>query len=77
MTLKSCPAAIGLLLALVLAPAQAATMECPARSPQMDDIIGRVMARLRATGLERDTLVFFLSDNGGAGGATNNGPEAN
>lgn len=41
---------------------------------QMDDIIGRVMARLRATGLERDTLVFFLSDNGGAGGATNNGP---
>lgn len=41
---------------------------------QMDDVIGRVMAMLRALGLEEDTLVFFLSDNGGPGGATHNGP---
>ncbi len=31
----------------------------------MDDGIGRVLAALRARDLERDTLVFFLSDNGG------------
>ncbi len=41
---------------------------------QMDDIIGRVMARLRALGLEENTLVFFFSDNGGPGGAADNGP---
>ena len=41
---------------------------------QMDDIIGRVMARLRERGLEENTLVFFFSDNGGPGGAANNGP---
>jgi arylsulfatase A-like enzyme len=41
---------------------------------QMDDIIGRVMARLRQSGLEENTLVFFLSDNGGPGGAASNGP---
>lgn len=40
---------------------------------QMDDIIGRVMARLRERGLEENTLVFFLGDNGGPGGAANNG----
>ena len=31
----------------------------------MDDGIGRVLAALKARNLERDTLVFFLSDNGG------------
>ena len=31
----------------------------------MDDGIGRVLAALRTRNLERDTLVFFLSDNGG------------
>ncbi len=41
---------------------------------QMDDIIGRVMARLRERGLEENTLIFFLSDNGGPGGATSNDP---
>jgi len=41
---------------------------------QMDDIIGRVMARLRERGLEENTLVFFFSDNGGPGGAPSNGP---
>jgi len=40
---------------------------------QMDDIIGRVMVRLRERGLEENTLVFFFSDNGGPGGAANNG----
>jgi arylsulfatase B len=33
---------------------------------QLDDSVGAVLARLRETGLERDTLVVFLSDNGGA-----------
>ncbi len=32
---------------------------------QLDDIIGRIMEKLRSLGLEEDTLVFFLSDNGG------------
>src|SRR5262249_14138756 len=31
----------------------------------LDDAIGRIVARLRATELENDTLIFFLSDNGG------------
>lgn len=33
---------------------------------QLDDSVGAVLTRLRETGLERDTLVVFLSDNGGA-----------
>ncbi len=41
---------------------------------QLDDIIGRLMAQLRDRGLEENTLVFFFSDNGGPGGAANNGP---
>ena len=40
---------------------------------QMDDIIGRVSARLRERGLEENTLIFFFSDNGGPGGAADNG----
>lgn len=31
----------------------------------MDDAIGRVLAKLREHQLEQDTLIFFLSDNGG------------
>jgi arylsulfatase B len=31
----------------------------------MDDAVGRVLARVRACGLEENTLVVFLSDNGG------------
>jgi arylsulfatase A-like enzyme len=31
----------------------------------MDDGVGRVLGRIRSLGLEQDTLVFFLSDNGG------------
>lgn len=31
----------------------------------MDDAVGRVIAKLRDLGLERDTLIFLISDNGG------------
>ncbi len=31
----------------------------------MDDAVGTVLAQLRQHGLEEDTLIFFLSDNGG------------
>ncbi len=41
---------------------------------QMDDIIGRVLTRLRELSIEENTLVFFFSDNGGPGGAPSNGP---
>jgi arylsulfatase A-like enzyme len=40
---------------------------------QMDDIVGRVLTRLRERGLEENTLVFFFGDNGGPGGPTSNG----
>lgn len=33
----------------------------------LDDNVGRLSRALRELGIERDTLVFFLSDNGGAG----------
>jgi arylsulfatase A-like enzyme len=36
-----------------------------AQVDRMDQGIGRIMDRLRAEGLEENTLVFFLSDNGG------------
>src|SRR5204862_490303 len=36
----------------------------------IDDNIGRLLDHLRETGLERDTLVIFMNDNGGSGGAT-------
>lgn len=31
----------------------------------MDDSVGEVLAKLKESGIEKDTLVFFLSDNGG------------
>lgn len=31
----------------------------------MDDAIGQVIAKLRAAGLEENTLIYFISDNGG------------
>ena len=42
----------------------------------VDDGVGRVLAELRKQGLEENTLVFFLSDNGGptADNASNNQP---
>src|SRR5262249_46070766 len=33
----------------------------------LDDAVGRVTAQLRKTGKDRDTLIFFFSDNGGSG----------
>lgn len=33
----------------------------------LDDSIGRLIAHLKKTGREQDTLIFFFSDNGGAG----------
>jgi len=41
----------------------------------LDDGVGRVLATLKETGLEKDTLVVFTSDNGGdLGPGANNGP---
>jgi len=41
----------------------------------MDDGIGAVLRKLTDTGLEKDTLIFFLSDNGGPpGNGSSNGP---
>lgn len=36
-----------------------------AMTAAMDDAVGHVLGKLREHGLEEDTLVFFLSDNGG------------
>lgn len=33
----------------------------------LDDSIGRLTAHLKETGVDRDTLIFFVSDNGGSG----------
>ncbi len=33
----------------------------------LDDAIGRVTTHLRETGRDKDTLIFFFSDNGGSG----------
>ncbi len=40
----------------------------------VDDGVGRVMAELKAQGIDDHTLVFFLSDNGGRASVANNGP---
>jgi arylsulfatase A-like enzyme len=42
----------------------------------MDEGIGLVLGKLRTLGIEEDTLVFFVSDNGGPtqGNGSNNGP---
>jgi arylsulfatase len=34
----------------------------------IDDNVGTLLARLRAWGIERDTLLIFMTDNGGTGG---------
>jgi arylsulfatase A-like enzyme len=33
----------------------------------IDDNVGRLLDHLKARGLERDTLVVFMTDNGGSG----------
>jgi arylsulfatase A-like enzyme len=46
-----------------------------AMTAAMDDNIGRVMGRLREAGLQENTLVFYVSDNGGpAANGSNNHP---
>lgn len=42
----------------------------------MDDAVGRVLEKLSSAGLEKNTLIFFVSDNGGpqANNASDNGP---
>lgn len=40
----------------------------------VDNGIGRILARLEALGLERNTIVVFTSDNGGHGAITSNTP---
>ena len=47
------------------------TQEFAALTTHMDAGIGRILARLREHGLEEDTVVLFLSDNGGDGAADN------
>lgn len=39
----------------------------------MDDAVGAVLAQLRRQGLEQDTLIFFISDNGGPTPSTTSG----
>ncbi|MCF7817344.1 MAG: sulfatase [Kiritimatiellales bacterium] len=39
----------------------------------MDDAVGRVMAKVKELGMENNTLVYFISDNGAPGGDTRNG----
>jgi arylsulfatase A-like enzyme len=40
----------------------------------LDDAVGTLLAALRKSGLEENTLLFFLSDNGGTGGVGDNRP---
>ncbi len=42
----------------------------------LDDAIGALMEKMKAMGLDENTLIYFISDNGGASytGATDNGP---
>ena len=42
---------------------------------RMDQGIGRVLDKIRALGKEQDTLVLFLSDNGGCGEHIDNSPD--
>jgi len=42
----------------------------------LDENVGRVLAKLRETNLEENTLVFFLSDNGGPTGRARPQPDA-
>lgn len=44
-----------------------------AMNSAMDDGVGRVLAKLRELKLEEDTLVFFISDNGGPTPSTTSG----
>jgi arylsulfatase A-like enzyme len=43
----------------------------------VDESVGRVMAKLAALGLEQDTIVIFMSDNGGLSTVGREGPTCN
>ncbi len=45
-----------------------------AMASALDDAVGTLLNALRRSGIEEDTLVFFLSDNGGTGGVGDNSP---
>jgi arylsulfatase A-like enzyme len=45
-----------------------------AQLESIDEGVGMILATLRELGLERNTLVVFTSDNGGARGVTSNAP---
>ena len=62
MTLKSCLAAIGLII--IAGSAHAATMECPAKSTQMDDIVAALKA---AKGCDAAMKVFEACEYGASG----------
>ena len=47
-----------------------------AMTASMDENIGRVLARIREKGVEENTLIFFLSDNGGPTGNPRTNPDA-
>ena len=66
MTLKSCLAAPGLVLGLLLllGPVRAAPMECPAKSTQMDDIIASLKT---AKGCDAAMKVFEACEYGASG----------
>ena len=40
----------------------------------MDEAVGKILATLRQKGMEDDTLIFFISDNGGKRGIADNSP---
>jgi len=40
----------------------------------MDDGVGAILDKLKEKGVERDTLLFFVSDNGAESGTKSNGP---
>ncbi|MBM3957414.1 MAG: sulfatase-like hydrolase/transferase, partial [Gemmatimonadetes bacterium] len=45
-----------------------------AMASALDDAVGALLAALRKSGIEDNTLLFFLSDNGGTGGVGDNRP---
>jgi arylsulfatase A-like enzyme len=47
---------------------------CVAMICSMDENIGRILSELRKNKLEENTLIFFLSDNGGGDNTSSNGP---
>ena len=42
----------------------------------LDENVGRILQKLRETGLQENTLIFFLSDNGGPTGLPRESPDA-